>query len=124
MLNFWRRGCVLIANIERPAIKLHCTSLVFFSPPLFVLFVVCLHVVFLLLLFLQAFLFCPSLLRGMLFNKFHFMRPVSEQHSLQFADSPSLPRNSIGKDLSAVCVICVSRCKFLNSILLFKRRTQ
>lgn len=123
MLNFWRRGCVLIANIERPAIKLYVWSF-FPSSLLLVLFVVCLHVVFLLLLFLQAFLFCPSLLRGMLFNKFHFMRPVSEQHSLQFAASPLLPRNSIGKDLSAVCVICVSRCKFLNSILLFKRRTQ
>lgn len=117
MVNFWRRGCVLIANIERPAIKLHVRVWSFF-PPLFcllllllVLFVVCLHVFFLLLLFLQAFLFCPSLLRGMLFNKFHFMRPVSEQHSFQLAP-PSLSRNSIGKDLSAVCVICVSRCKF------------
>lgn len=78
--------------------KTACTSLVFcFGSPLsclllllLVLFVVRLHVVFLLLLFLQAFLFCPSLLRGMLFNKFHFMRPVSEQHSSQFA-SPRCP---------------------------------
>lgn len=93
MLNFWRRGCVLMANIERPAIKLHVRVWFFVLVPLFpaclllflVLFVVRLHVVFLLLLFLQAFLFCPSLLRGMLFNKFHFMRPVSEQHSSQFA---------------------------------------
>lgn len=35
MLNFWRRGCVLMANIERPAIKLHVRVWFFVLVPLF-----------------------------------------------------------------------------------------